>query len=170
MNDIEKALVARMVARLEDLKARSGGTFNPPAWMLDKNRYGKSALTLKEQQEWAEAVCQSMRSTVALSYLIECGNRWGLRDVENVFKTCTTVLGLTRELIENILITRVESAILAEEPDQKYLAVYLFYARNDEATDHRGYSWFSDFLDDLLIDVAAQLNLKKQFASKPQIH
>lgn len=31
MNDIEKANVARMIDRLEDLKRRSNGMFDPPA-------------------------------------------------------------------------------------------------------------------------------------------
>ncbi|KAA5923430.1 hypothetical protein F3I27_23115 [Pantoea sp. Bo_2] len=170
MNDIEKAQVARLVSRLEDLKARSNGTFNPPAWMLDKNRYGKNSLTPQEQQEWAESVSHSMRSTVALSYLIECGNRWGMRDGQHVFRAGNTALGLTRELIENVLIVHVENAILSEQPEQKYLAVYLFYARNDEEKERRGYSWFSDFLDDLFIDVAAQLRAGETTAINSQIH
>lgn len=170
MNDIEKAKVARMVARLEDLKARSGGKFNPPAWMLDKNRHGKGALTPGEQHEWAETVCQSMRSIVAMNYLIECGDRWGWRDGENVFKSGNTVLGLNRELIESILIAHVESAILEEQPEQKYLAVYLFYARNDEEKKRRGFSWFSDFLDDLFTDVVSRFDSGDNPSSQPLIH
>lgn len=105
--------IKQLVARLKEIKQQSNVTI--PAWMLDENRYGKGALTLDEQHEWAETVCQSMRSTVALTYLIECEKRWGLRDGEYQFKTGEFVFGLTRELIENLLIEHVEGALLEQK-------------------------------------------------------
>lgn len=147
--------IKQLVARLKEIQQQSNVTI--PAWMLDENRYGKGALTLDEQHEWAETVCQSMRSTVALTYLIECEKRWGLRDGEYQFKTGEFVFGLTRELIENLLIKYVEDVLIEQKPQERYLAVFQFYSANDQRLKEDGHSWFAEFLDDMLVDLADRL-------------
>ncbi|HEE0139742.1 TPA: hypothetical protein R8G72_000817 [Citrobacter youngae] len=147
--------VKQLVARLKEIQEQSGTHI--PAWMLDENRYGKGELTLDEQHEWAETVCQSMRSTVALTYLIECEKRWGLRDGEYQFKTGEFVFGLTRELIENLLIEHVEGALIEQKPQERYLAVFKFYSTNDQRMKDDGHSWFAEFLDDIFTDLATRV-------------
>ncbi|NLR56367.1 hypothetical protein HG694_23080 [Citrobacter freundii] len=147
--------IKQLVARLKEIQQQSNVTI--PAWMLDENRYGKGALTLDEQHEWAETVCQSMRSTVALTYLIECEKRWGLRDGEYQFKTGEFVFGLTRGLIENLLIEHVEGALIEQKPQERYLAVFKFYSANDQRMKEDGHSWFAEFLDDIFTDLATRV-------------
>lgn len=147
--------VKQLVARLKEMQEQSGTHI--PAWMLDENRYGKGALTAEEQHEWAETVSHSMRGTVATLYLIECENRWGLRDGEYQFKTGEFVFGLTRELIENLLIKYVEDVLIEQKPQDRYLAVFQFYSANDQRLKEDGYSWFAEFLDDMLVDLAERL-------------
>jgi len=158
MKNAEKLSVSEMVKRLRDLKDRPEINFNPPAWMMDESRRGNDSLTAEEQHEWAECVCKSMRSIVAVTYLIECAERWGLRDGERVFKYGATTLGLTQELIENIFAFHVEAALIERQPEERYLAVFRFYQADDQLRERAGYSWFCDFLDDLLIDVANKLS------------
>ncbi|MDT7358287.1 hypothetical protein RQN31_28615 [Citrobacter freundii] len=160
--------VKQLVARLKEIQQQSNVTI--PAWMLDENRYGKGALTLDEQHEWAETVCQSMRSTVALTYLIECEKRWGLRDGEYQFKTGEFVFGLTRELIENLLIEHVEGALLEQKPQERYLAVFQFYSANDQRLKEVGHSWFAEFLDEIFVDLAAQLRTGKTMPANHVLH
>lgn len=160
--------IKQLVARLKEIQQQSNVTI--PAWMLDENRYGKGALTLDEQHEWAETVCQSMRSTVALTYLIECEKRWGLRDGEYQFKTGEFVFGLTRELIENLLIEHVEGALLEQKPQERYLAVFQFYSANDQRLKEDSHSWFAEFLDDMLVDLAERLRAGENLPVKPVLH
>ncbi|EJR7285019.1 hypothetical protein [Citrobacter freundii] len=160
--------VKQLVARLKEIQQQSNVTI--PAWMLDENRYGKGALTLDEQHEWAETVCQSMRSTVALTYLIECEKRWGLRDGEYQFKTGEFVFGLTRELIENLLIEHVEGALLEQKPQERYLAVFQFYSANDQRLKEDGHSWFSGFLDEMFMDLAVRLRVGEAIPVQHILH
>jgi len=155
MIDNDKDNVKQLVHRLKEMQEQSG--MHIPAWMLDENRYGKDVLTAEEQHEWAETVVQSMRGTVALLYLISCENRWGLRNDEYQFKTGEFAFGLTRELIENLLIKRVESALIEHKPKERYLAVFQFYYANDQLMKADGSSWFTDFLDEIFMDVASRL-------------
>lgn len=157
MKEFQKLSVGELVQRLRDLRDRPECNFNPPAWMLDESRIETACLSAEEQQEWAECVCKSMRSIVAMTYLIECAERWGMREGERVFKCGDVSLGLTQDLIENILTVHVESALIERQPEEKYLAVFQFYQANEQRQERDGYSWFSDFLDDLLIDVANRL-------------
>lgn len=157
MVDSKNGNVKQLVARLKEIQEQSGTHI--PAWMLDENRYGKGELTLDEQHEWAETVCQSMRSTVALTYLIECEKRWGLRDGEYQFKTGEFVFGLTRELIENLLIEHVEGALIEQKPQERYLAVFRFYSANDQRMKEDGHSWFAEFLDDIFTDLATRVRV-----------
>lgn len=150
----EKNEVKQLVEKLKDMQERSGNKF--PEWMLDENRFGKGALTDAEMHEWAEACCRSMRGTVAMLYLIKCEKRWGLRYGEYQFKTGNTTLGLTRELVESALIQQVETPLL-ETNLERFIAVYQFYSANDELLTETGKDWFTDFLDDVFIDVAARL-------------
>ncbi|HHF8094593.1 TPA: hypothetical protein ACPT5B_003062 [Escherichia coli] len=160
--------VKQLVARLKEIQQQSNVTI--PAWMLDENRYGKGALTLDEQHEWAETVCQSMRSTVALTYLIECEKRWGLRDGEYQFKTGEFVFGLTRELIENLLIEHVEGALLEQKLQERYLAVFQFYSANDQRLKEDGHSWFSGFLDEMFMDLAVRLRVGEAIPVQHILH
>lgn len=155
MKSTESKSVNELVERLKEIQKQSGITI--PGWMLDENRYGESPLTLQEQHEWAETVCHSMRGTVALLYLIECEKRWGLRDNEYQFKTGEFVFGVTRELIENLLIEHVEGALIEQRPQERYLAVFQFYCANDQCLKEDGHSWFTDFLDDIFVDLAVRL-------------
>ncbi|HDT6545817.1 TPA: hypothetical protein QFT03_002801 [Kluyvera ascorbata] len=155
MIDSKNGNVKQLVARLKEIQEQSGTHI--PSWMLDENRYGKGALTAEEQHEWAETVCHSMRGTVALLYLIECEKRWGLRNGEYQFKTGEFVFGLTRELIENILIKYVEDVLIEQKPQERYLAVFQFYSANDQRLKEDGHSWFAEFLDDMLADLASRL-------------
>lgn len=168
MNDIEKAKVKRLVARLKDLSERDGCSV--PSWMLDENRYGNSSLTTEEQQEWAESVCGHMRASVALLYLIECGKRFGFREGEHVFRKEGIALGLTQELIENVLIKHVEENLLRYKPAERYLAVYQFYHTNDQRLNDSGNSWFNDFLDEIFTDAADRLHAGKDLPVKPITH
>lgn len=160
--------IKQLVARLKEIQQQYNVTI--PAWMLDENRYGKGALTLDEQHEWAETVCQSMRSTVALTYLIECEKRWGLRDGEYQFKTGEFVFGLTRELIENLLIEHVEGALLEQKPQERYLTVFQFYSANDQRLKEDGHSWFSGFLDEMFMDLAVRLRVGEAIPVQHILH
>lgn len=160
--------VKQLVARLKEMQEQSGTHI--PAWMLDENRYGKGELTLDEQHEWAETVCQSMRSTVALTYLIECEKRWGLRDGEYQFKTGEFVFGLTRQLIENLLIEHVEGALIEQKPQERYLAVFQFYSANDQRLKEDGHSWFSGFLDEMFMDLAVRLRVGEAIPVQHILH
>lgn len=160
--------IKQLVARLKEIQQQSNVTI--PAWMLDENRYGKGGFTLDEQHEWAETVCQSMRSTVALTYLIECEKRWGLRDGEYQFKTGEFVFGLTRELIENLLIEHVEGALLEQKPQERYLAVFQFYSANDQRLKEDGHSWFSGFLDEMFMDLAVRLRVGEAIPVQHILH
>lgn len=144
--------IKQLVARLKAIHERTGMNF--PAWMMDENRSGYHELTAAEQHEWAEIICDSMRVTVALLYLIECEKRWGLREGEYVFKSEETVLGLTRALIENVLIKYVEEDLLRHKPTERYMAVFQFYWANDQRVQAGEASWFNEFLDGIFLDVA----------------
>jgi hypothetical protein len=167
MMNAEKENVKQLVARLKDMQARTGEKF--PEWMLDENRYGKEALTDAEIHEWAETVCRSMRSTVALRYLIECEKRWGMCDGEYHLKSGEFVFGLGRELIESLLIEHVEGALLETKQD-RYIAVYQFYKANDQRLEEIGENWFTEFLDDIFTDLAARMRSGEKLPVKPSVH
>ncbi|HBN5674211.1 TPA: hypothetical protein L3G27_003979, partial [Citrobacter freundii] len=123
-----------------------------------------------EQHEWAEIICKHMRGTVALTYLIECEKRWGLRDGEYQFKTGEFVFGLTRQLIENLLIEHVEGALIEQKPQERYLAVFQFYSANDQRLKEDGHSWFSSFLDEMFIDLAVRLRVGEAIPVQHILH
>ncbi|ALR75810.1 hypothetical protein [[Enterobacter] lignolyticus] len=160
--------IKRLVARLKDIHERTGMNF--PAWMMDENRIGDHELTAAEQHEWAEIICESMRGTVALLYLIECEKRWGLRDGEYVFRSEENVLGLTRTLIENVLIKYVEEDLLLHKPTERYMAVFQFYWANDQRVQAGEASWFNEFLDGIFLDVARRLRAGEKPPVKPILH
>ncbi|HAT3814143.1 hypothetical protein RQN31_24340 [Citrobacter freundii] len=160
--------IKQLVARLKDIHERTGMNF--PAWMMDEKRSGDHELTAAEQHEWAEIICKHMRGTVALTYLIECEKRWGLRDGEYQFKTGEFVFGLTRQLIENLLIEHVEGALLEQKPQERYLAVFQFYSANDQRLKEDGHSWFAEFLDEIFVDLAAQLRTGKTMPANHVLH
>lgn len=168
MKNPENTNVKYLVSRLKEIQEHSDIAI--PEWMLDENRYGSGSLTLEEQHEWAETVVHSMRSTVALLYLIECEKRWGLRDGEYQFKTGEFVFGLTRELIENLLIEHVEGALIERKPQERYLAVFQFYYANDQRLKEDGHSWFSDFFDEMLMDLAVRLRAGEAIPVQPILH
>lgn len=168
MTDFEKDNVKQLVARLKEIQKQSDVTI--PGWMLDENRYGKGSLTLEEQHEWAQTVVQSMRGTVALLYLISCENRWGLRDGQYQFKTEEFTFGLTRELIENLLIKHVECALIEHKPEERYMAVFQFYWANDQRVQAGEASWFNEFLDEIFLDVASRLRAGRKPPEKPILH
>ncbi|MCD2461748.1 MULTISPECIES: hypothetical protein [Enterobacter cloacae complex] len=141
--------IKQLVARLKDIHERTGMNF--PGWMMDENRSGDHELTASEQHEWAEIICDSMRGTVALLYLIECEKRWGIREGEYVFKSEERVLGLTRALIENVLIKYVEEDLLLHKPTERYMAVFQFYWANDQRVQAGEASWFNEFLDGIFL-------------------
>lgn len=157
MKNTESSNVKDLVARLKEIQEHSDIAI--PEWMLDENRYGNGSLTLEEQHEWAETVVHSMRGTVALLYLIECEKRWGLREGEYVFKSGKEVLGLTRALIENVLIKYVEEDLLRYKPTERYIAVFQFYSANDKRIQAGEASWFNEFLDGIFLDVARRLRV-----------
>lgn len=160
--------IKRLVARLKDIHERTGMNF--PAWMMDENRSGDHELTAAEQHEWAEIICESMRGTVALLYLIECEKRWGLRDGEYVFRSEENVLGLTRALIENVLIKYVEEDLLLHKPTERYMAVFQFYWANDQRVQAGEASWFNEFLDGIFLDVARRLRAGEKPPEKSILH
>ncbi|HBC1998839.1 TPA: hypothetical protein M5M69_002162 [Citrobacter freundii] len=160
--------IKQLVARLKDIHQRTGMNF--PAWMMDEKRSGDHELTAAEQHEWAEIICKHMRGTVALTYLIECEKRWGLRDGEYQFKTGEFVFGLTRELIENLLVEHVEGALIEQKPQERYLAVFQFYSANDQRQKEDGHSWFSGFLDEMLIDLAVRLRVGEAIPVQHILH
>lgn len=160
--------IKRLVARLKDIHERTGMNF--PAWMMDENRSGDHELTAAEQHEWAEIICESMRGTVALLYLIECEKRWGLRDGEYVFRSEENVLGLTRALIENVLIKYVEEDLLLHKPTERYMAVFQFYLANYQRVQAGEASWFNEFLDGIFLDVARRLRAGEKPPVKPILH
>ncbi|MEX7609097.1 hypothetical protein [Enterobacter asburiae] len=168
MTDFEKDNVKQLVARLKEIQKQSDVTI--PGWMLDENRYGKGSLTLEEQHEWAQTVVQSMRGTVALLYLIECEKRWGLREGEYVFKSEERVLGLTRPLIENVLIKYVEEDLLRHKPTERYMAVFQFYWANDQRVQAGEPAWFNEFLDGIFLDVARRLRADEKPPVEPILH
>lgn len=147
--------IKQLVASLKDVHERTGMNF--PAWMMDENRSGDHELTAAEQHEWAAIISESMRGTVALLYLIECEKRWGLREGEYVFRSEETVLGLTRALIENVLIKYVEEDLFRHKPTERYMAVFQFYWANDQRVLAGEASWFNEFLDGIFLDVTRRL-------------
>ena len=155
MKNDENKNVKELVERLREIQKNSDVAF--PDWMLDENRYGEGELTAEEQHEWAETVVKSMRGTVALLYLISCEKRWGLREGEYQFKNGEFTFGLTRELIENLLIEHVEGALIEHKPNERYLAVFQFYSANDKCLKEDGHSWFGGFLDEIFVDLAARI-------------
>ncbi|KGM60925.1 hypothetical protein OGV91_24825 [Citrobacter sp. Cf093] len=160
--------IKQLVARLKDIHERTGMNF--PAWMMDEKRSGDHELTAAEQHEWAEIICKHMRGTVALTYLIECEKRWGLRDGEYQFKTGKFVFGLTRQLIENLLIEHVEGALIEQKPQERYLAVFQFYSANDQRLKEDGHSWFSGFLDEMFMDLAVRLRVGEAIPVQHILH
>lgn len=160
--------IKRLVARLKDIHERTGMNF--PAWMMDENSSGDHELTAAEQHEWAEIICESMRGTVALLYLIECEKRWGLREGEYVFRSEETVLGLTRALIESVLIKYVEEDLLRHKPTERYMAVFQFYWANDQRVQAGEASWFNEFLDGIFLDVVRRLRAGEKQPVKPILH
>jgi len=72
-------------------------------------------------------------------------------------------------LIENVLIQHVESPIL-ETQEERFLAVYQFYSANDERLTDSGEDWFTNFIDEVLMDVAARLRSGTGAPAKPSIH
>lgn len=168
MTDHDKENVKQLVARLKEIQKQSDVTI--PGWMLDENRYGKGSLTLEEQHEWAQTVVQSMRGTVALLYLISCEKRWGLREGEYQFKNGEFTFGLTKELIENLLIEHVEGALLEHKPNERYLAVFQFYSANDQRLKEDGHSWFGGFLDEIFVDLAARIRTDEVMPTEHTLH
>lgn len=168
MKNDESTNVKELVKRLREIQKQSDITI--PGWMLDENRYGKGELTDEEQHEWAETVVQSMRGTVALLYLISCENRWGLRNGEYQFKTGEFAFGLTRELIENLLIEHVERALIEHRPQEQYLAVFRFYYIEDQRVKDGGQPWCSSFLDEIFVDLAFRLRTGETMPVKPVMH
>lgn len=164
----DKENVKHLVARLKEMQKQSGTHL--PEWMLDENRYARGCLTSEEQHEWAETICHSMRGTVALLYLIECEKRWGLRDGEYQFRTGEFAFSLTRELIESLLIEHVEGALIEHKPQERFIAVYQFYHASDLRMKEDGCSWFSGFLDDIFVDLAARLRAGEKLPVKPILH
>ncbi|MFH2893688.1 hypothetical protein [Klebsiella pneumoniae] len=160
--------IKRLVARLKDIHERTGMNF--PAWMMDENRSGDHELTAAEQHEWAEIICESMRGTVALLYMIECEKRWWLREGEYVFRSEERVLGLTRALIENVLIKYVEEDLLLHKPTERYMAVFQFYWANEQRVQAGEASWFNEFLDGIFLDVARRLRAGEKPPVKPILH
>jgi|GEM_PF-500267 len=169
MNDIRKAKTKRHIEKLQAMKSRSGGKFNPPEWIFDENRYEQGCLSPQEMQEWAECVCGTMRSSVALRYQIECNERWGMSNGHHVFKDGNVTLEVNEALLENILIKYVESPILGEKPDELYIAVFHFYQRTEEERGE-GKGWFSQFFDGMFIDLASDIRKGKKPGIKPAIH
>lgn len=168
MKNDESTNVKQLVERLREIQKQSDITI--PGWMLDENRYGKGELTVEEQREWAETIVQSMRGTVALLYLISCEKRWGLREGEYQIKTGEFTFGLTRELIENLLIEHVERALIEHRPQEQYLAVFQFYYSDDQSVKDGGQSWFSSFLDEIFFDLAVRLRAGETTPVKPVMH
>lgn len=137
--------------------ARSGGEFTPPAWMLDEGRIIDSTpLTPQEQQEWAECVCKSMRSCEALLYLIDCEERWGLRDGYGQFVNGDIAMAISKETIELLLQTHFESELIAENPQQRYLAVFEFY-RAENIRREAGERWMRDLIDEMFRQMAGDI-------------
>ena len=155
MKNDESTNVKELVERLREIQKQSDITI--PSWMLDENRYGKGELTDEEQHEWAETIVQSMRGTVALLYLISCENRWGIKAGEYQFKTGEFAFGLTRELIENLLVEHVEGSLIEHKPMERYLAVFQFYSADFQSLKEDGNSWFTAFLDEMFVDLANRL-------------
>lgn len=168
VTDNKNENVKQLVTRLKEIREQSG--IEIPGWMLDENRYGKGTLTNEEQHEWAETVCQSIRGTVALTYLIECEKRWGLRDGEYQFRDGEFVFGLTRELIESLLIEHFEGALIWECPQERYIAVYQVYCANDQRLKEDGHSWFDILLDDIFTDLDTRLRAGEKPPVKPVVH
>lgn len=168
MNDSRKENIKHLVARLKDIKERTG--FSVPEWMLDESRYDKDALTPEEQMEWAETIVPHVRASTALLYLIECDKRWGLREGKYQFKNGEHVLEITQQLIESVLIKYVEEELIAHKPQERYIAVYQFYHSNDSQVRENGQSWFNQFLDDIFIDLAVRLRAGGELPVKPIVH
>lgn len=168
MNNSRKENIKQLVARLKDVKERSG--FAVPEWMLDEGRYDKDALTPEEQMEWAETIVPHARASTALLYLIECDKRWGLREGKYQFKNGEHVFEITQQLIESVLIKYVEEELIAHKPQERYIAVYQFYHSNDSQVRENGQSWFNQFLDDIFIDLAVRLRAGGELPVKPIVH
>lgn len=148
--------VQLLVQRTKDLMARSGGEFTPPAWMLDEERIDSTPLTPQEKQEWAECVCKSMRGAEALLYLIDCEQRWGVRNGCRQFVDGSVAIEISRETVELLLQMHVESVLIGENPQLRYLAVFQFYHAANSGRE-AGEGWMRDLIDDAFRDIAIGL-------------
>ncbi|MFZ5295138.1 hypothetical protein ACOY7G_07760 [Enterobacter bugandensis] len=108
-----------------------------------------------------------LKSSVSLCAELK---RWGLREGEYVFRSEETVLGLTRALIENVLIKYVEEDLFRHKPTEHFMTVFHFYWANDQRIQAGEPSWFNEFLDGIFLDVARRLRAGEKPPEKSILH
>lgn len=130
-----------------------------PAWILDESRAHDQALTHKELTEFAECAVKRKRYIQAAKYLIYCKERFSLDangDYRFSHKNFDVYLDI--EVIETLLIHQIEQPLLAENPEEKYIAVWRFYTNNEAKEAETGITWLLDFIDDVFIKGFQLLN------------
>ncbi|EJG2211597.1 hypothetical protein L1F92_003526 [Proteus mirabilis] len=130
-----------------------------PAWMLDESRMNYEALTHQELMEFAEFAVKRQRYIQATKYLIYCKERFGLDangDYQFSYKNFDVYLDV--EVIETLLNHQIEQPLLAENPEEKYIAVWRFYTNNEAKEAETGITWLLDFIDDVFIKGFQLLN------------
>lgn len=64
----------------------------------------------------------------------------------------------------------MECALIEHKPKERYLAVFQFYSANDQRLKEDGNSWFTAFLDEMFVDLAAQLRTGKTIPANHVLH
>lgn len=129
-----------------------------PAWMTDIDHIKNGApLTHKELLEFAEIHTGQRRATLALRYLILCGERFGKQYGGYVFKHDNVIIQIDQHIIETLLQAQVETAILERPEADGYISVMRFYMMNAQKQEQEGCNWLNDFIDEFLTEGSALL-------------
>lgn len=131
---------------------KSSGT-HAPDWLLDINRLNSGAeLSRDEMLEYAECFCSQARSVEALTYLIECEERFGLAaNGEHIFVHGNVIMQIDKGVIETLLQCQIEAMILEKRSADRYISVMQFYLDDRLKRAEEGSTWMVDFIDEVLI-------------------
>ena len=131
---------------------KSSGT-HVPEWLLDINRLSSGAkLSRDEMLEYAEFFCSQARSVEALTYFIECEERFGLAaNGEHIFVHGNVIMQIDKGVIETLLQCQIEAMILEKRSADRYISVMQFYLDDRLKRAQEGSTWMIDFIDEVLI-------------------
>ncbi|MBK5072198.1 hypothetical protein I2492_04105 [Budviciaceae bacterium CWB-B4] len=124
-----------------------------PAWMTDIDHIKNGEpLTREELLEFAEIHVGQRRATLALRYLILCGERFGKQYGGYVFQHDNVIIQIDQNIIETLLQAQVESAILEHPEADGYISVMRFYMMSEQKLEQESSNWLNDFIDEFLTE------------------